>query len=163
MPTSDKKPPKKAPAPASQKPKPLGTQKYLPPISDTLAFKPIRHFMTRTPYYANPSTSVRMAMQIMLTHKVSGLPVVDNSDSCLGMYSEMDAILQGAAQSLDSPINYTKPPSTVREDTTFREALIMLVKKRIKRAPIVDRRNKLMGVVSRSDMMRAIFEDNKKV
>ena len=134
-----------------------------PAISGELALTPIRRFMTRTPFYATPSTTVRRAMQMMLTHKVSGLPVTDDSESMLGIYSELDAMLQAASSpSMDVPIRYTKPALTVLPDTPFRDVLILLVKKKIKRVPVVDNRNKLMGIVSRQDIMRALAEDTPK-
>lgn len=130
-----------------------------PPISNKLAGTPINHFMTRKVVYASPSTSIKTAMQMMITHKISGLVVVDASNSCLGIYSEVDAMLQGAAQPLDAPIKYTKPPLTVYPDTPFRDALVLMVQKKIKRLAVVDPKKKLAGIVSRHDIMKAIFDD----
>ncbi len=132
-----------------------------PPISNKLAATPINHYMTRKVVYANPSTTVKVAMQMMITHKISGLVVVDDSNSCLGIYSEVDAMLQGASQPLDAPIKFTKPPLTVYPDTPFRDALVLMAQKKIKRLAVVDTKKKLVGIVSRHDMMKAIFDDVK--
>lgn len=133
-----------------------------PPLSDDLATTPIRHYMTRNPIYATPSTTVRRAIDMMLKHSISGLPVLDDTQVCLGLYTELDAMLQGASQSIDSPIRYSKPAVLVLPDTPYRDVLILMVKKRIKRIPIVDERKRLMGIISRRDLIRALHGDNKK-
>ena len=140
-------------------PTPKTPKTYRPPISSKLAASHIQKFMTRKVIYASPSTTVEVAMKMMLMHKISGLVIVDQTEACLGVYSEMDAMLQGASQALEKPIRYTKPALTLRPETPFREALILMAKKRVKRLIISDSRNKLVGVVSRRDLMRAIFDD----
>ncbi len=135
----------------------------VPPISSQLASKPISHFMTRQVVYATPSTTVHLAMQMMLNHKVSGLIVSDDSGKCLGIYSEFDAMLQGSSQGLASPIKYTKPPTTVIATQIFRDVLITMVKLRLKRIPVVDSKKLILGIVTRHDLMKAIFEDSEKI
>ncbi len=135
----------------------------LPPISTELALTPISHFMSRKVIYATPSTTIRHAMEMMINHKISGLVVVDESETVLGVYSELDAMLQGAGQKLDGPITYSKPAKTIPLKAPFRDVLLLLVKYRVKRFPVVDDRKKLMGVVSRRDLMKAIFKDISNV
>lgn len=135
---------------------------FNPPLSADLAGSPIRHFMTRNPIYATPATTIRRAIEMMLAHNISGLPVVDDTEICLGIYSELDAMLQGAAQPLDSSIRYTKPAVLALPDMPFRDVLILMAQKKIKRIPIVDNRKRLMGIVSRRDLIRALHDDISK-
>ena len=135
--------------------------KYAPPISNKLAGTPINHFMTRKVIYATPSTTIQVAMKMMITHKISGLVVIDDSQSCLGVYSELDAMLQGASQPLGSPIRYTKPPLAVLPDAPFRSVLVSMIQKKVKRLVIVDAKKKVMGIVSRHDLMKALYEDQE--
>lgn len=130
------------------------------PISQRLAFEPIHKFMNPKAPYTLTGATVRTAMQTMVAHNAGGLPVLDNTMKCLGYYSEMDAILQGASQSLDSPIRYQRPPKVVSETATFREVLIELVAKRLKSLPVVGARNQWVGMVSRKDLLRALLEDH---
>ncbi|MBS1984009.1 MAG: CBS domain-containing protein [Bdellovibrionales bacterium] len=146
----------------SDDPKKKKTPAYQPPISSKLAGTPINHFMSRKVIYATPTTSVRVAMEMMLTHKISGLVVIDDTESCLGVYSEMDAMLQGASQSLAVPIRYTKPPLVVHPETIFREVLVLMVQKKLKRLPVVDKKKKVVGIISRRDLMRAIHDDTQQ-
>ena len=134
----------------------------IPPVSEQLGKASISKFMTTPAYAATPSTTVRTAMKIMLTHKVSGLPVVDDGNTVLGVYTEMDALLQGASQSLDVAIRYVKPPVFLFQNSTFKDALVLLVSKRIKRIPVVDSQRRLIGILSRADLVQALFDDQKK-
>jgi CBS domain-containing protein len=135
---------------------------YKRPISSDLAVTPIAKFMTRKVVYAMEGSSIHVAMQMMITHKVSGLPIVDAQGTCMGIYSEMDAMLQAASQPLTAKIKFTKPPITVSSVTPFRDVLIMMVQKKIKRIPVLDGIGKLMGVVSRGDLMKALYKDSEQ-
>jgi IMP dehydrogenase len=138
------------------------TATKIPPVSELLGNTPISRYMTHPAYAATPTTTVRTAMKIMLTHKVSGLPVTDGSGVVLGTFTEMDALLQGASQSLDAAIKYTKPPICLRENATFKDALVLLVSKRIKRIPVIDSHKRLVGILSRADLVQALFDDQTK-
>lgn len=132
------------------------------PISSKLASTPINHFMSRKVVYAGPSTTVKNAMHMMLTHKISGLVVLDDTNTCLGVYSELDAVIQGAgSDTLEVAIRYTKPALIVKPDTPFRDVLVLMVQKKVKRLIVVDSRKKLLGIVSRHDLMKALFNDLK--
>jgi CBS domain-containing protein len=45
---------------------------------------------------------------------------------------------------------------------TFRDVLVAMVQKKLKRVPVIDEKSRLLGVVSRSDLLHALFDDNKK-
>lgn len=134
---------------------------YKRPISSDLAESLIGKFMTRKVVYAMDGTSIQLAMQMMITHKVSGLPILNDQGVCIGVYSEMDAMLQAAAQPLTAKIRFTKPPLTAQSNKTFREVLVLMVQKKLKRIPVVDQGGKLMGIVSRSDLMKALYKDSE--
>jgi CBS domain-containing protein len=135
---------------------------YKRPISDGLASTPAAKLMSRKIIYAMPNTPIHVAMQMMITHKVSGLPVADGKAKCLGVYSELDAMLQGASQPLTAPIKYTTPAVFVSPTTPFREVLILIVKKKLKRLPVVDGAGSLVGIISRADIMRYLYDDHLK-
>lgn len=141
----------------------MAEEKYRPPLSEELAYSEIKKFMVRQPKTVLVDTTVRAAMKTMLAHKVSGLPVVDYQGKVLGIYSELDAMLQGASsESLDQKIRYTKPAVVARETDTLKEVLVVIAKKKLKRIPIVDKLGFLAGIVTRRDLMRVLLEDEEK-
>jgi acetoin utilization protein AcuB len=50
---------------------------------------PVRSFMTRNPITVKSMTTIARAAQIMLEHKIGGLPVVDH-DKLVGIITESD-------------------------------------------------------------------------
>lgn len=144
--------------PNEKKPGPT-TPTAAPPISTQLATTSVAHFMKRNVITVTPSTSVRLAMQMMLTHNISGLVVADTNKKCVGIYSEFDAMLQGSSQTIDAPIHFTHTVHQILDTGTFKDALLLLLKHRIKRLPVVDRHGRIVGIISRQDFMKAIFED----
>lgn len=128
-----------------------------PQVPDDLGKKAVKHFMTQKVYFATASTTVERAIKILLQQKVSGLPVVDDSGSCIGMISELDLIIQGSSRAMNAKVAFRKPVHYVHPDTTFKDTLFLLVEKRIKRVPVLDRRKKLLGIVSRTDLLKALY------
>jgi CBS domain-containing protein len=115
--------------------------------------------MTKNVITANPQTTIEHAIKMMINHNISGLAVVDNQGNSLGVYSEWDAMIQGSSQTLTEKIAYHAPAITATEDTLFRDVLVIFITKKVKRVLITDSHNKLLGIMSRSAMMKCIFKD----
>jgi CBS domain-containing protein len=101
-----------------------------------------------------------MAVQF-LTGVYSGLPVVERDGELIGIVTEFDllkAVQDGrdlhtvTAQDLMSVV-----PVTVEEDTTIGEVIKQMVKENILRLPVV-RNRKLVGVISRSDLLHHLID-----
>jgi CBS domain-containing protein len=135
--------------------------KYQAPISQDLATKPISNFMTEKVITASPRTTVKTAMQMMIQNEISGLPIVDAQNRCVGIYSEFDALLQGASGPLDVPIRFSPKVSSLKPNAHYKDGLLLLAKTKFKRIPIIDSKGMLVGVLSRSDLLKALFEDQK--
>ncbi len=137
--------------------------------------------MTRNAISVQPRTSVTDAARIMLANHVSGLPVIDESGALVGVVTEGDllrraeigtegeqagwlkALLQPAAVAADYVATHsrhvtgvmTHNPIFVTPDTSLAEVVQMMLRKRIKRLPVLEN-NKLIGVISRADLLKAL-------
>jgi CBS domain-containing protein len=120
--------------------------------------------------------------QCLLTKHISGVPVTDADGRVLGIISEGDIIHRVAATSaghrswwarlFDGSENdaaefvkthaihardiMTREVTTVTEDTPAEEIVRILEKRRIKRVPVL-RGERLVGIVSRSDLLRVVL------
>jgi len=134
--------------------------------------------MTKEVIAVLPETSVDEIAGLLIKHRISGIPVVDNERRVLGIVSESDIIYreihrdpeilerlggivlpayrQTIKKGLTAGEIMTSPPVTARVDTTLRELVELIVDKRIKRVIIVDSSEKLCGIVSRIDIVKAI-------
>src|SRR5262249_42741736 len=128
-----------------------------------------------------PDASVRDAAWILLTHRISAVPVVDGQGHLLGIVSERDLLHRVEAgterhRSWWSEFNaspeilateyvkahsrkvsdvMTKNPVTVGPDTPALEIADLIEERRIKRVPVVQH-GKLVGVMSRADFLGAL-------
>jgi CBS domain-containing protein len=138
--------------------------------------------MTRKVTTVKPDTSVAEAANIMLRCHFSGLPVVDGSGKLVGIISEGDFMrrseigtqrprirwldfLMGAGKSaLDFVHEHGRKVGeimtqddlcTATEEMPLEELVRLMERQNIKRVPVV-RGDMLVGVVTRSDLLRAV-------
>jgi predicted transcriptional regulator len=53
------------------------------------------------------------------------------------------------------------PAATIKSDANIAEATQMMDVKRIRRLPVVDDKNKLLGIISRADILKAVLRNLK--
>jgi CBS domain-containing protein len=132
--------------------------------------------MTTDVIVASPKTSFHELVGLMLAHHVSGIPILDEEGRPVGIVSESDMISKEAYQSLrhlpaDEYLGQTEnvwaaksrgrcaadlmstPVRTVRPDDLVRLAAARMVTTGINRLPVVDTGGRLVGLVSRSDVL----------
>lgn len=137
--------------------------------------------MTRTVFTVAPETTVVEAVNLMLKQHVSGLPVVDKKGVLVGIVSEGDflrrseigtqrrrgrwlSFILGAGRSAEDYVHergrrvvevMTPSPVTITEDAALPDIVDLMERNNIKRVPVV-RDGKLVGIVSRSNLLQAV-------
>lgn len=137
--------------------------------------------MSRPVFSITPTDSVTSAIRIMLQNHISGLPVIDAEGRLQGMLTEGDllrrtetatqrhrprwlAFLVGPGRLADEYVRthgrkvseiMTTDPVTVAEDTLLEDVVSLMEKHRIKRVPVM-RGNKVMGIISRANLLYAL-------
>jgi CBS-domain-containing membrane protein len=153
------------------------THRYLNPLP---ADKLVSEVMTHNVVTLNPSMSVLHAWTLMLKNKVKATPVVDQSGVVVGILTDedlleragiqqrlsiairMDAneVNQGLKTLEDSPLSVkdvmTQPVITAHANETLGVATSRMVKSGLKRLPVVNDEGKLVGVLSRLDILRQV-------
>ncbi|HST28010.1 MAG TPA: CBS domain-containing protein [Rudaea sp.] len=141
-----------------------------------------RDVMTIDPTVVNAGTSVFEAMRLMLERRVSGLPVTDAQGALVGIVTEGDFLRRGelgtekhrrrwvewltspgklageytGAHALNVGQIMTTDVQTIAPDTTLADVVQAMEEHRIKRLPVIAN-GKLVGIVSRADLMRAFL------
>ena len=110
----------------------------------------VGEIMTRNVLTAKPETAVVDIVRLMAKNKITGLPVVDDANRLIGVVSESDII--GKAGDTVADI-MTNGSWTVTEDTTLGDAAEVMLRRRIRRLPVVSGENALTGLLSRSDLI----------
>jgi CBS domain-containing protein len=98
----------------------------------------------------SPSDSVDEAARLLTFHRISGMPVCE-AGRVVGIVSEADLI--GKSGSTVGEV-MTSPAVSVSDNTRLEAVAGELTRRGIRRVPVVDAQGRLMGVVSRSDILR---------
>lgn len=150
------------------------THRYLNPLP---ADRPLREVMTEAVVTVTPDMPVVEAWNQMLAHGIKGLPVVDENRRVVGMLTDEDLIERAGlrqrlsvAERLEPELLeeeiaalrddgrrvrevMSRPVVTVRQDEHLGAAAALMAEKRLKRLPVVDDDGRLVGVVSRVDVL----------
>src|SRR5580698_412786 len=146
----------------------------------------VEDFMTRRVVTIMPDTTLLAAARLMLEHRVGGLPVVDASGRMIGVFSESDLLREAGKGEDQSPWLQMmvgpdgEPAEPIRLDTrtvgdtmtrelitiapgaSIAEACRLLHDHRLRRLPVVDS-DKLVGMIARVDLVRAVAASAEKV
>ncbi len=108
--------------------------------------------MTKKVITVSPTTSVKDLAKTLTKNKVSGTPVADKNGKLLGIVSRTDIVAKGGEKVKDI---LSKDIISVDEETPVEEIANLFTTHKINRVPVL-RGKKLVGIVSRADIVRAI-------
>ena len=127
--------------------------------------------MTTDVIAVSPETPIKDAARLMFRHRVSGLPVCDG-DSCLvGIITEADFLrLEVARDEADEPYPVetvgevmNRGVITVRPDQSIAEAARIMVFEDVKRLPVIDESDRMLGIISRLDVVAAFTRPDEVI
>ncbi|KQV66359.1 CBS domain-containing protein [Rhizobium sp. Root1220] len=141
----------------------------------------VKDVMTTKITKVSPDNGVRQAAQVMLDNHVSGVPVVDDEGRLVGVLSEGDLIRRTelisatitSSEDMALPSEaranayirrsswrvgdaMTPDPVVIDEEASLAHVAKLMHERHIKRIPVV-RDGKLVGIVSRADLLQAIL------
>jgi len=130
----------------------------------------VQELMTREPATVTADTHVKTAVDLLARRQVSSLPVVDARGRIRGILSEVDLIRdaiipdvrahllpeEGRHRNPATRVSevMTSPAITVNEKTDLTEVVELMATARLKSLPVVDNEERVVGIISRSDIIR---------
>ncbi len=146
----------------------------------------VQEVMSKDVITVHTDDSIEKCAQILFDKKFSGLPVTDDEGKVVGMVTEGDLIRRAArikapgyleilgglvylgnpnkfVEELKKAMSYkagdmmSEKLFSISPEKTIEEAATIMFNENIKRLPVVDWNNKLVGIISRRDIMRAIY------
>lgn len=96
--------------------------------------------------------SCKEAIGLLLKNPIEALPVIDNEEKIVGIISETDLIKE---VNLDKKVNtiMTREVLTIRNTYTLDKVIRLCQSRKIRCFPVVDKENKLIGVIGRKDIL----------
>ena len=144
----------------------------------------VKDIVNRSVKTASSNTLIKDIASMMCLNKISGVPVVDDNNTLIGILSEKD-ILQAMFpditqimqegfkpdfESIEADYRnvmyksaadlMTQTVASVSLDMPLLKAVSMMCAKNIRRIPVTDNNNKLVGIISIGDVHKAIFQEN---
>lgn len=140
----------------------------------------VRDSMTQKVLSVSKFDDITLVVKLLAEKNISGLPVVDKENHVVGMISEADVVSTvGASRShtfkdlLKHVLGHqfpekklghivgdimTSPAITITDDAEISEAVRLMDERRIRRLPVVDKNQKLVGLISRADIVKTMGE-----
>lgn len=136
--------------------------------------------MTRQLITASPETTFREAVRLLEENRISGLPVIDRDGKLVGILSEADLLNKAEkrqpdayvlesrrhrldrsrASALDVASAMSRDIVTVRPESPIALAAREMHARGFKRLPVVDSDGRLVGIVSRGDVLKVFLRSD---
>lgn len=147
--------------------------------------KTVADVMTRNPITTTPEAPITDVIKTLAERRISGLPVVDGAGKLVGIISETDLMWQETGVTppayimlldsviyLENPGRYerdlhkalgqtvqeamTADPITISPESSLRDAAQLMHDRSIHRLPVLDAENRVVGILTRGDIVRAM-------
>ncbi|WP_189449458.1 CBS domain-containing protein [Streptomyces abikoensis] len=144
----------------------------------------VDELMTRKVVRVRADTLFKGIVRELVENDVTAVPVVDGDDRVVGVVSEADLIRKPAglpdpfgllplphlrprerakAESTRADELMTAPPVCARPGWNVVEAARVMTTRHVKRLPVVDETFRLLGIISRSDVLRVYLRDDAAI
>jgi CBS domain-containing protein len=125
----------------------------------------VRDVMTANPESVSERDSLRDVARIMKDRDTGVVPVVDGR-KIIGLITDRDIVVRGLADGKDLENArvadlMSRQVRSVREDTPVNEALELMSRAEIRRVPVVNQNDELVGIVSLGDISINTDKDHK--
>lgn len=152
--------------------------------SSPFAARHVADVMTRDVWTAPLGTPFKTVAQLLDTNRVHGVPVVDSDNRVVGVVTASDLLARVARTDHSLPRGHrigghhaivakrhgetageimTAPPVTVTPNTTIGEAARCAAHSRVRTLPVVDANGRLVGIVTRDDLIRVFLRPDEDI
>jgi CBS domain-containing protein len=147
----------------------------------------IESVMTTEVATVEPGTSLKDVAQRLVERRISGMPVVDAEGRVLGVISEADLLAKEGHQpsahrgvlawlvdrgsdpdqlKFDARVAgeaMTVPAITIGPHQQVASAVALMLEKQVNRLPVIDHLGRLVGIVTRADLLRAFARSDDEI
>lgn len=120
----------------------------------------VKEIMSRDPQFCTPADTLQKAARLMADHDCGSLPVVEGADgrNIVGVLTDRDIAIRGVARGKtpDSKVNdvMTPSPACASPDDDIEEVERIMVERQVRRVPVVDADNRVVGMIAQADLAR---------
>jgi len=120
----------------------------------------VREIMSSDPVTCTPDDTLNRASELMWNRDIGCLPVVDGERRVVGMVTDRDVCMSGYTQNrpqseLNVRLAMSGQASTCSPDDSVEAAERTMLEHQVRRLPVVDQDQHVLGVLSLNDLARA--------
>lgn len=130
--------------------------------------------MTKEVVTVGPDAGFKACVDLLRIHGISALPVIDGEEQLLGIVSEFDLLekeekqASGGHKSRKAKARtaaevMTSPAWSIGPDASLAQAARLLHSKKVKRLPVVESGGRLVGIVSRADLLKPYLRSDESI
>jgi CBS domain-containing protein len=130
--------------------------------------------MTKEVVTVGPETGFKTCVDLLRLHTISALPVVDGEERLLGIVSEADLLRKEESQASRGHKDrkakartaaeaMTSPAWSVGPAASLAQAARLMHSKKVKRLPVVEPGGRLVGIVSRVDLLKPYLRSDESI
>ncbi|MCM8763103.1 MAG: CBS domain-containing protein [Candidatus Omnitrophica bacterium] len=144
----------------------------------------VKEIMIKEVISISPQTNAQEALDLLEKMQISGLPVIDKDGKLVGMFTEKDIlrhILPGYVEKVGTFV-YEEDTKAIKrkfnqlstlqvgelmrrevvttsEDTSLYEVARLMLTQKARRIPVLDKTGKVLGIIARCDILRALRKE----
>jgi CBS domain-containing protein len=130
--------------------------------------KKCNEVMTNNPVCCLPNDSVAKAAGLMKSRDIGSIPVIENEQTqkLVGIVTDRDLALKVVAQGRDPKTTkveavMTHNVVTCRADDDLQKALDAMAEHQLRRIPVVNNDNKIVGIIAQADVATRVDQPEK--
>jgi CBS domain-containing protein len=120
--------------------------------------------MTEELVTIRPEASIREAIEMLIGKAISGLPVIDNQGHLVGVITEfamLAMVYDHEVRNQSVGQHMTREVITVNVDDPISRIADLCIVHRVRRLPVM-RDGKLVGLIARRDVLKALYQDSER-
>ena len=130
--------------------------------------KKCEEVMTKSPVCCLPNDMAAKAAQLMKRENIGSIPVIKNEQTkeLVGIVTDRDLTLKVIAEERDAKSTkveavMTREVVTCRTEDDMQKALDAMSKYQLRRIPVVDKDNKILGIIAQADVATRVNQPEK--
>jgi CBS domain-containing protein len=124
--------------------------------------------MTKDPFCGMPTDSVQLIAQLMRDRDVGAVPICESPETkrLVGIVTDRDLALRVVAAACDPKSTcvrdvMTREVFTCRPEDDLQKVLELMEQRQVRRIPIVDRENRIVGIIAQADIATRLKDPQK--
>jgi CBS domain-containing protein len=124
--------------------------------------------MTKNPVCCLPNDTAAKAAQLMKSGNIGSIPVIENEQTkkLVGIVTDRDLTLKIVSTGLDAKSTkveavMTRKVVTCRADDDLQKALDAMSEHQLRRLPVVDNENNILGIIAQADVATRVNQPEK--